>query len=499
MVHQTANAACKRAFLHYLDHVVAKLPEGDSRRSVLVTSGGCAAGKGYALAQTKIGKQSQQQAGAVWDAAGEQNATENSWILDECKKRGLKATFAFIHANPKDSWENPDRGVVQRANDKGRMVDAQLFADSYAVGAQNFHAFHQKHQHNPDADFIILDNSQGAEPKILDRVPEDALKVNVDELYRHSASKLTELESKLRPAVVRGGMVGHRIWGAPGGGQSQEAQPEPKAEKLAHRSAPSVTPEPQRKPPHPDEIAKSTVEHKFHTGVTLNRMPDGSTWVVKARTAGKGPANEEAAAGLAPLAGVNVPAVHNLKLSDGRSVSAVHPVDGFKSFAPLSVEEGRAAMAKVPKAEVDKHALFDYLIGGGDPNTGNYGFDKNGRFVAIDKENSLNHNGLGNSGGFEAPFFLGLAQPEGKHKLDYQFDQQHVAAMAAAGAKMAEKLDSMGRSQDARGVRHRTAVLQSLGSKGGPITAEDIDRAGRQAGEAKAPGFGSMIRSLFGG
>ncbi|MGH7536811.1 MAG: hypothetical protein ACREMG_14705, partial [Gemmatimonadales bacterium] len=47
-VHQTANAVATRAFLMKLDEL-AKLPEGDPKRSILVTSGGVAAGKGYAL------------------------------------------------------------------------------------------------------------------------------------------------------------------------------------------------------------------------------------------------------------------------------------------------------------------------------------------------------------------------------------------------------------------------------------------------------------------
>lgn len=211
-VHQTANAIAKRAFLQHLDEVVSKLPEGE--RSVLVTSGGVAAGKGYALKNVDQTKDLAGKVGAIWDAAGEQNATENPWVLEECKKRGIKPIFAFIHANPTETWENPARGVVERANKIGRMVDARLFADSYTLGAKNFHEFHQKHKDSGDADFVILDNSSGA-PKLTNQVPEAALKLDGEALYARASSVLKERADKLRPSVVRGGSIGQRVWGEP--------------------------------------------------------------------------------------------------------------------------------------------------------------------------------------------------------------------------------------------------------------------------------------------
>jgi hypothetical protein len=206
-LHQTANAIAKRAFLSYLD----TLPE--DKKTVLVTAGGCASGKSFAC--SKVAKVSNlvKSVGAVWDAAGEANSTENSWILDECKKRDIVPTFVFVNANPNETWENPKRGVVQRANVQGRMVDHTLFSESYSLGAKNFDAFHKAHK--DDAEFFILDNS-GPETKILDHVPESALNVDGDELKRRTIKVLQERKADLRPGVVRGGSVGERIWGRPG-------------------------------------------------------------------------------------------------------------------------------------------------------------------------------------------------------------------------------------------------------------------------------------------
>lgn len=217
VVHQTANAIAKRAFLQYLDEVVLNLP--DDQKTVLVTSGGVAAGKGYALKNVDQTKSLADKVGAIWDAAGEQNATENPWILEECKKRGIHPVFAYIHANPQETWENPKRGVVERANNIGRMVDAQLFADSYSLGAKNFDAFYKANRDSGDCSFFILDNSSGA-PQISEQMPEAALNQNSDEIYMRASRVLDERAENLRPSVVRGGSIGRRVWGEPLGGEN---------------------------------------------------------------------------------------------------------------------------------------------------------------------------------------------------------------------------------------------------------------------------------------
>ena len=224
-VHQTANAIAKRAFLQYLD----ELPE--DKRTVLVTSGGVAAGKGHALANAAGTSELAGSVGAIWDAAGEQNGTENPWILEECEKRGIKPIFAFVHADPVNTWENPERGVVERAGKKGRMVDARLFADSYAIGAKNFKKFHEKNAGR--AQFIFLDNT--SKPKQVDGMPKAAVRLSAEKIYRRAIDVLKKRAKRIKPAVARGGSIGQRIWGKP----KEVAQPSVKSKTAKSPVAPS--------------------------------------------------------------------------------------------------------------------------------------------------------------------------------------------------------------------------------------------------------------------
>ena len=218
-VHQTANAIAKRAFVKYLDDVVAKLPP--ERRSVLVTQGGCAAGKGSSLSRAQDPNDphygmlpATEQVGAVYDSAGEQNATENAWVYEECRKRGIKATFAYVWADPEQGWDSEDRGVIRRAMRKGRMVDARLFADSYALGAKNMNAFYQKYKGQEGADFIFLDNRSKSNPKLLDSFPEETLKWDADKIFRSAVAGLENRRGDLDKTLVNAGLAGQKIWGA---------------------------------------------------------------------------------------------------------------------------------------------------------------------------------------------------------------------------------------------------------------------------------------------
>jgi hypothetical protein len=213
-LHQTANAIAKRAFLQKLTEL-AQGPE--EKRTVLVTSGGVASGKGYALKNIPETAGMLDAAGAVWDAAGEQNATENPWVLDECRKRGIKTIFAFIHADPVSTWENPEGGVVERAGKIGRMVSANLFADSYAIGARNFQAFMSQHGKDADARFFVLKNARGSKPTRQDAIPEEALTLDSATLRATASGVLESRADTLKPSVLRGGLIGDRIWGRDAG------------------------------------------------------------------------------------------------------------------------------------------------------------------------------------------------------------------------------------------------------------------------------------------
>jgi HK97 family phage portal protein len=203
-LHQAANAIAKRAFLQHLD----TLKEGDS---IMVTVGGCGAGKGFALKNNPKALEQKSQSKAVWDSAGDQNATENPWILAEAEKRGLKATFVYVHADPEKQWADPERGVVKRASDPkdGRMVDAKVFADSYAIGARNHHAFHQANKDNPNASFVFLDNT--GKPKEVSGVPKEALAYDSAKLAEFA--ERTVEKSSAPDRVKTGALQGRKIWG----------------------------------------------------------------------------------------------------------------------------------------------------------------------------------------------------------------------------------------------------------------------------------------------
>jgi hypothetical protein len=214
LLHQTANAIAKRAFVEQLDEL-SKLDDDDPKKSVLVTSGGCGAGKGFALENAPDSEKGKVQGvGAIWDAAGEQNATENPWIMEECRKRGIKAKFLFVDSDPDKTWDG-DWGVMKRAANpppkgEGRMVDARVFADSYANGAKNFKAFHDKNKDSGDAEFIMI-NSRGGKPTVTDRVSDEALSLDADALYAKAMKSVSE--GAPSDAIKEGATKGKRIWG----------------------------------------------------------------------------------------------------------------------------------------------------------------------------------------------------------------------------------------------------------------------------------------------
>ncbi len=202
-VHQTANAICKRAFLQHLD----TLDKGDQ---ILVTVGGCGAGKSYGLDHVPQALAMKAESKAVWDSAGDQNATENPWVQSEAEKRGLKVNYVYVHADPETQWANPKMGVVARATkpDNGRMIDARVYADSYELGAKNHAAFAERNKDNPNARFVYVRN--GANPEQLPGMPPEALKVDGKKLAAFASKTLKESDAPQR--VKDGGLLGERVW-----------------------------------------------------------------------------------------------------------------------------------------------------------------------------------------------------------------------------------------------------------------------------------------------
>ncbi len=203
-LHQTANAITKRAFVQHLD----TLPAGSE---IMVTVGGCGAGKGYALKMVPQAGEVKKRSQVVWDSAGDQNATENPWIQKEAEARGLKVNYVYVHADPYTQWAHPERGVVKRAQDPndGRMVDAKVFADSYGLGARNHQAFFEANKENKNATFTFLKN--GNPPEALSGVPKEALAVDRHDLARFAVKAVND-NTSIPSHVRRGATIGTRIW-----------------------------------------------------------------------------------------------------------------------------------------------------------------------------------------------------------------------------------------------------------------------------------------------
>lgn len=497
-LHATANAIAKRAFVKHLD----TLKPGDQ---VMVTVGGVAAGKGWAIKKVPQVKSLKDQSKAVWDSAGDQSATENPWIQQELEKRGLKGVYVYVHADPYRQWADPKRGVVQRAGDPedGRMVDAHVFADSYAIGAQNHQKFAEANKNNPNAKFVFLDNNDV--PKEIPGVPESDLKIDRDDLLRHSLKKLRESDAP--DHVKHGGSLGSRIWEPPpppptprDARNLREPKPAAPASEVSSGSADrrfraalkTAPPKPYgdidaaARPPSSSELENGGLGAHLHPNVQV-RTVNGKKWVVKGRN-GKRAAveNEATASGLARSIGLNVPQVHAVKMH-GQDAAAVEHVEGTP-LVRMTPDERRGALAKVPKADIDRHALFDYLAGNSDPNNGNYMVTPDNKLAAIDKEQTLSHGAIRRLAHYRIPFFLEDAGPTpGKAAGDYAFHPQALAEMAQHGREMAKKLRADGHAMDAGGVERRTAVLDKLAKVGGPVTASELNDAGHAHDNTSPP------------
>lgn len=201
VLHGTANAIAKRAFLQQLD----TLEKGDN---VLVTNGGCGAGKGYALKNVPEALAAKTNSKAVWDSAGDQNSSENRWIQKELEKRGLNGTYVHVTADPIKHWADPDMGVVARASNPkdGRMVDATVFADSYVRGTRNMKEFVADNKDNPSAKFIFLD-ARGKNPVQVPSMPEPRLPSRTA-----LASFATQAAQGAPPHIEAGATIGGRLW-----------------------------------------------------------------------------------------------------------------------------------------------------------------------------------------------------------------------------------------------------------------------------------------------
>ena len=168
VLHQTANVLAKETLRREIESRKANGEEVN----LMVTSGGCAVGKGFGL--ETLGRQAirdntpdkslvddynarttPNKNMIIWDSAGDQNATELPWVASQNVDH---VTFVHTVGNGAKNASNTESGLVQRAVDKGRMVDANVYSQSYWIGNYNFQVFYDNNKSNPKFSFFKVEN-----------------------------------------------------------------------------------------------------------------------------------------------------------------------------------------------------------------------------------------------------------------------------------------------------------------------------------------------------
>ncbi len=199
-VHGTAVCLAKKA----LETKVEQMRANGEKVNIFMTAGGCASGKGYGIEvyQGKapgkfIGdkklvaeyKNAIKESNIVWDAAGDQNSTEIRWL----KNKADSLTVSIVsNVNPNGVAADPKRGLVNRAANKGRMVDANVFADSYNVGAKNLQVAMQLWGN--EIKFVAYDGSKFQEVAIVPASKAVQLPANISEIRSDISKKLSNMD-----------------------------------------------------------------------------------------------------------------------------------------------------------------------------------------------------------------------------------------------------------------------------------------------------------------
>ncbi|MFW5829352.1 MAG: hypothetical protein ACOCXA_03735, partial [Planctomycetota bacterium] len=102
------------------------------------------------------------------------------------------------------------RGILPRAEAKGRMVDAYSIADSYTVGVQNFAAFAKQHENDPDVEIMII-NNDGSQPQLIPQIDPAHLANRPLDLRQ---GMITTIEASGNPELIAAGVeTPERVWG----------------------------------------------------------------------------------------------------------------------------------------------------------------------------------------------------------------------------------------------------------------------------------------------
>ena len=175
-LHATATGIARIAF----EKALGELPP---QSTVLVMTGGVAAGKGYAVANLK---HLMDDVSLVLDPDGESSQTFIKEVYDLCKEAGHKLRFVGVRTDPETAWTRS----LSRAKEKGRLPDEALFAHSHSIGVSNqVHGFEWLESHgDQNVETVLIDNS-GDSPQVVD--PSAVEIPNFQELYDRVKS-LTE-------------------------------------------------------------------------------------------------------------------------------------------------------------------------------------------------------------------------------------------------------------------------------------------------------------------
>ena len=197
VLHQTTNAIAKKSFENYM--------ENNKGKTIVVTLGGCASGKGFGLenpskveGKTSDGKtfsSIMKKAGVIWDSAGDQGGDELNWIANVAKKSGSDVIFVYTVASPQAAAKN----AVGRVQAQGRIVASQTFNESYTKTDKNYKAFQKANKNNKRYTFVTVDNPGmgNGSPKIING------KSPYNNISNSEMSKLIKKEIQNLPPQLR--------------------------------------------------------------------------------------------------------------------------------------------------------------------------------------------------------------------------------------------------------------------------------------------------------
>lgn len=212
-LHMTATVIARLALVQALDDLAKDPSIPADQKTLLVTCGGVAAGKGYAVKNASDDIAGLvKSASLVYDTDGETSGTFNEFVMKACQERGIHPLFVYVHADANVAWER----VFSRAAKEGRMVSEEPFLDSHVDSPRNFAAFHEAHKDDktrtgaPAATFVIIDNASGS-PQLVSAMPEQALKQDRDRL-RHDIKQKTNAIAEVPEFVVKCAKRGEKLW-----------------------------------------------------------------------------------------------------------------------------------------------------------------------------------------------------------------------------------------------------------------------------------------------